>query len=80
MLIFKEEEHPMKLEEEMTRLTLQQQILKLETIRLRVQLIGEQLELQKQKVDQKEMNELRQQEQQDLLRLNQQQRRQESQV
>ena len=80
MLIFKEEEHPMKLEEETTRLTLQQQILKLETIRLRDQLIGEQLELQKQKVDQKEMNELRQQEQQDLLRLNQQQRRQESQV
>ena len=80
MLIFKEEEHPMKLEEETTRLTLQQQINQLEAIRLQDQLIEEQLELQKQKVDQKEMNELRQQEQQDLLRLNQQQRRQESQV
>ena len=73
-MIFKEEEHPMKLyvEEEMRRKSKQQ----LEAFR---SLQQQQLEVQKLIEEQKQMNDLRLG-QQDLFRLNQQQRRQESQV
>ena len=72
-MIFKEEEEdPIYVEEEMRRKSKQ----RLEAFR---SLQQEQLEPLKLKEEQKQMNDLRQG-QQDLLRLNQQQRRQESQV